>query len=221
MRLVVFDCDGTLVDSQQHIVSAAEAAFEAQGLAPPARENVLSAVGLPLDVAMRLYAPDADDALISALLEDYRAASHKLANQDDRGQVIFDGMREVIETLGRTSNTKMAVVTMKSRRGLNRVVDAHDIRGLFQSLKSADDGPGKPQPDLLIDAMQECGVLAEDTVMIGDTSFDVLMAKAAGVHAIGVAWGYQTVEELIESGADKIVETPADLLAYLKGMDQG
>jgi phosphoglycolate phosphatase len=100
---------------------------------------------------------------------------------------------------------------MKSRRGLNRVVDAYDIRPFFKVLKSADDGPGKPAPDLMFDAMRETGVTAAQTLMIGDTSFDIMMAKAAGARAIGVGWGYQTVDELEASGADDIAQTPEDL----------
>jgi phosphoglycolate phosphatase len=94
---------------------------------------------------------------------------------------------------------------------LSRVVDAYDIREFFQVLKSADDGPGKPAPDLMLDAMRDTGATPAQSLMIGDTSFDIMMAKAAGARTIGVGWGYQTVEELEESGADAIAKTPEDL----------
>jgi phosphoglycolate phosphatase len=214
MRLVVFDCDGTLVDSQQAIVRSTETALSAFDLPTPERRAILYAVGLPVDVAMRRHAPDVDDATLGKIIELFRDTYRDLSLQDDRGQIMFDGMHDLICTLGQQDETLLAVVTMKSRRGLGRVVDAYNIRDYFQSLKSADDGPGKPAPDLLIDAMAECGVTPAQTVMVGDTSFDMLMAKAANVRAIGVGWGYQDIDELEEAGADDIVVTP-DALAQL------
>ena len=214
MRLVVFDCDGTLVDSQQAIVRSTETALSAFDLPTPERRAILYAVGLPVDVAMRRHAPDVDDATVGKIIELFRDTYRDLSLQDDRGQIMFDGMHDLICTLGQQDETLLAVVTMKSRRGLGRVVDAYNIRDYFQSLKSADDGPGKPAPDLLIDAMAECGVTPAQTVMVGDTSFDMLMAKAANVRAIGVGWGYQDIDELEEAGADDSVVTP-DALAQL------
>ena len=215
MRLIVFDCDGTLVDSQQTIITATEEALGEFGFAAPSRRDILYAVGLPVDVAMRGHAPDATDDQIAGMLDVYRETYQQLVQQDDRGQVMFDGMHAQIKDLGGMDDTLMGIITMKSRRGLSRVVDAYEIRRYFQVLKSADDGPGKPAPDLMLDTMNETGMSAAQTVMVGDTSFDIMMAKAAGTMAIGVGWGYQTVEELQESGADAIAETPEDLRALL------
>jgi phosphoglycolate phosphatase len=216
MYMVVFDCDGTLVDSQHGIIAATAFALEQEGLVMPPREKVLGAVGLPIEVALKRHAPDADADMLARILDNYRAESVRLAGQDDRGQVMFPGMQDIVRWLGSEDNVVMGIVTMKSRRGLNRVVDAYDIRPFFQSLKSADDGPGKPAPDLLLDAMSELGVKHEQTVMVGDTSFDMMMARAAGCYAVGVGWGYQSVEELEESGAHEIVMTPDDLRETLK-----
>lgn len=221
MRLVVFDCDGTLVDSQQAIVASTETALSAFGLPTPERQAILHAVGLPVDVAMATHAPDADEATLAQAISLFRETYQKLSQQDDRGQIMFDGMHDLICELGQAPQTQMAIVTMKSRRGLHRVVDAYNIRDYFQALKSADDGPGKPAPDLLLDAMRECGVSPEHTVMVGDTSFDMLMAKAAGAYAIGVAWGYQDIDELLETGADDIAETPEKLRQILAAFPAG
>jgi phosphoglycolate phosphatase len=211
VRLIVFDCDGTLVDSQQTIITATEAALGSHDFVCPDRRDILYAVGLPVDVAMRRHAPEATDDQIINMLDIYRETYQQLVQQDDRGQVMFEGMHEQIIQLGNMDDTLLGIITMKSRRGLEPVVDAYDIRQYFQVLKSADDGPGKPNPDLMLDAMRETGVDAAQTLMVGDTSFDILMAKAAGTQAIGVGWGYQTVEELEESGADVIAATPEDL----------
>lgn len=215
MRLIVFDCDGTLVDSQQTIITATETALAEHDFAPPPRRDILYAVGLPLDTALRRHAPQATDDQIINMLDVYRETSQQLVQQNDRGQVMFEGMREQIVDLGIMDDTLLGIITMKSRRGLNRVVDAYEIRQYFQVLKSADDGPGKPAPDLMLDAMAETGTNAEQTLMVGDTSFDIMMAKAAGTLAIGVGWGYQTVDELQEAGADAIAETPDALRGLL------
>lgn len=216
MYMVVFDCDGTLVDSQHAIIAATAFALEQEGLVMPPREKVLGAVGLPIEVALKRHAPSADADMLARILDNYRAESVRLAGQDDRGQIMFPGMEQIVRWLGAEDNVVMGIVTMKSRRGLNRVVDAYDIRSCFQSLKSADDGPGKPAPDLLLDAMSELGVKHEQTVMVGDTSFDIMMARAAGCYAIGVGWGYQSVEELEEAGAHEIVMTPDELRETLR-----
>ena len=149
------------------------------------------------------------------MLDIYRETYQQLTQQKDRGQVMFVGMREQIVELGQMDDTLLGIITMKSRRGLNRVVDAYDIGSYFQVLKSADDGPGKPAPDLMLDAMSETGVTPAQALMVGDTSFDIMMAKAAGARAVGVAWGYQTVDELHDSGADAIADTHEDLRAIL------
>jgi phosphoglycolate phosphatase len=215
MRLIVFDCDGTLVDSQQTIITATQTALAAHDFAAPSRRDILYAVGLPIDVALRGHVPQASDDQIVNMLDLYRETYQDLVQQDDRGQVMFNGMYDQIAELGGLDDTLLGIITMKSRRGLNRVVDAYDIRKFFQVLKSADDGPGKPAPDLMLDAMRETGTAPEQSLMIGDTSFDIMMAKAAGAQAIGVGWGYQTVDELEQSGADDIAKTPEDLRRLL------
>ena len=169
-----------------------------------------------LDIDLRYFdlsiqARDATDDQIINMLDVYRETYQQLVQQDDRGQVMFPGMHEQITKLGGLDDTLLGIITMKSRRGLERVVDAYDIRKYFQVLKSADDGPGKPNPDLMLDAIAETGVTAEQALMVGDTSFDIMMAKAAGTRAIGVGWGYQTIDELEDSGADAIAETPEEL----------
>ena len=216
MRLVVFDCDGTLVDSQQSIVKATEEALAAFNLPPPERERILRAVGLPVEAAMRRHAPQVNEETLADISHKFRNIYNELNQQDDRGQVMFDGMRELIGALAQEQDTLLGIVTMKSRRGLHRVVDAYDIRGAFKTLKSADDGPGKPAPDLLLAAMDECAMTPAQTVMVGDTGFDMLMAKAAKAHAVGVAWGYQDIDEMEEGGADVIAHTPQELAAILE-----
>ncbi len=218
MRLLVFDCDGTLVDSQQAIITATETALSAFKMPLPERKQILRAVGLPADVAMRRHATGVDDTLLAEMADVFRETYHHLSQQNDKGQVMFDGMYDLICALAGEEDTLLGIVTMKSRRGLNRVVEAYDIRRHFQTLKSAEDGPGKPAPDLLLEAMAECDMNAASTMMIGDTSFDMMMAKGANVYAIGVAWGYQDVDELEAGGADIIAHTPEELAEILRSV---
>ncbi|MBE8191155.1 MAG: HAD-IA family hydrolase [Alphaproteobacteria bacterium] len=215
MRLVVFDCDGTLVDSQRTIISATEGTLNAFAVPPPPRRDILYAVGLPIEVAMRRHAPNVSDAVLENIVAEFKVLYHDLSQQMDKGQIMYPNTRDLICDLAAIPDTLLAIVTMKSRRGLERVVDVYEIGDFFHSLKTADDGVGKPAPDLLLAAMAECGVDAADTIMVGDTSFDMLMAKAAGTKAYGVAWGYQDVDELQEAGADAIADTPEALRQLL------
>ncbi len=218
MYLVAFDCDGTLVDSQHSYITAINEAFAFMSLRPPSRARILRHIGLPTQAVMRAHAPDIDENTLARMSKVYNETLTGLSQQDDRGEVLFDGMRHIIETLGKRDDVLLAIITMKSRRGLMRVVDVHNIRSFFQSLQSADDGPGKPAPDLLLAAMRECGIAPERTIMVGDTIYDILMAQAAKAKAIGIGWGYQTRAELEEAGADVIVEESSALYSVLADM---
>lgn len=215
MRLVIFDCDGTLVDSQRGILLAARAALTCYDFLQPSRAQILEMIGSPPMVMFKKYAPDASDELLARMCVIYQKKTLELSRRDDRGQTLFDGLELLIKELATRSDTMLGIITMKSRRGLMRVVDVHHIRRYFRVLKSADDGPGKPAPDLLLAAMTSCGVSADSTIMVGDSSFDMEMARAAGVVAIGVGWGYQTVSELRAAGASAIASDAAELAVLL------
>lgn len=216
MRFVVFDCDGTLVDSQYAVVAATELALSAYNLPIPSRETSLSLMGYPVDFMMRQHAPDVDTETLNEIVKIYRAEAARLATLDDRGQVLFPGTMDIINWLSQQDDVVLGIITMKSGRGLGRVVDVYGLRPFFECLKSADDGPGKPEPDLLLDAMRQVGALPSETVMIGDTAYDMMMARSANVYAVGVSWGHQTPDELIDGGANEVVETSDRLQDTLK-----
>ena len=215
-QLVIFDCDGTLVDSQQAVVQAVQDALAACGQPPTTRAIILRSYGLPLDAAMELYAPAADAAQRRTLIRAWQDATRAVELQADRGQVLFAGMRDAVVRLAEDSDTMLGIVTMRSRKGLERVLQVSGLAPCFRISKTADDGPPKPAPDLLLDAMQACGAAASDTVMVGDTNYDMQMAQAAGVCALGVAWGYQDTSELTQAGAAHILDTPLSLLQFLR-----
>ncbi len=219
MRLVLFDCDGTIVDSQQAIITGMTQAIQQAGLTPPPDATILKSVGLSLEEAITSYLPDIAHDLRMEILASYRDIAQEIASREDRGEVLFEGISELIQALAQEPDTFLGIVTMKSRRGVHRVCQTHGFTEFFQVLKSADDGPGKPNPQLIFDAMSELGVAAEQTLMIGDTIYDMAMATNANVLPIGVSWGYNPVEELQNYGAQHIVSNTQELetlLARLK-----
>ncbi|MFT6579729.1 MAG: phosphoglycolate phosphatase [Alphaproteobacteria bacterium] len=214
-RLIVFDCDGTLVDSQHGTVSSMTIAFESEGLPAPRAHAVRRVVGLPLDAAIATLisaegAPDMENPKLDGLVSAYAKDSDERRRVGADPEPLFPGVRDVLQRL-QEDGYALGVATGKSRRGLLSTLDNHDLGGFFQTLKSADDGPGKPHPTILQDAMRETGVAPESTVMIGDTTFDIQMAVNAESLSIGVSWGYHDVEELTQTGADRIAQTFEDL----------
>lgn len=213
--LVIFDCDGTLVDSQNIIVTAMTRAFQSAGRTPPTRGETLSIVGLSLPVAMSMLAPDADDNGVERLVEDYRKAFGALRSEPSLHEPMFDGMADALRALRARPEVVIGMATGKSRRGVDRIVEKHDLGGMFSTIQTADGHPSKPHPSMIEQAMRDADAEPQRTVMIGDTTFDVEMAVAAGVTPIGVAWGYHDVAELRSAGADLVAETPTELISMI------
>lgn len=206
MKLVLFDCDGTLADSQNAIAAAMDAAFDAERLPAPGRAKTLSIVGLSLPEAMTALAPEHPIDVRVRLAEGYRTAAQRLrlAHAEDP---LFPGADQAVRALAARDDAVLGVATGKSLRGLHRLIAHYKWDGVFATLQTADDNPSKPHPGMIHRALTETGCDAAHAVMIGDTSFDMAMARAAGVRAIGVSWGYHPVADLREAGAETIVDT--------------
>ena len=216
MRLAVFDCDGTLVDGQAAICESMETAFLAAGLEKPDRQDVRRIVGLSLPAALTRLAPYADEETRADIVAEYKAAFFDARSSGRSSEPLYDGMESLLRAL-HAEGWRLAVATGKSDRGLHACLTTHGIADLFTSLQTADRHPSKPHPAMLEAALFECGAAPVEAVMIGDTSFDMTMAKHAGVRAIGVTWGYHETEELREAGADGIAETMQELHEVLNG----
>lgn len=214
-RLAIFDCDGTLVDSAAAICDAVAACFLAHALPAPDRAATRRIVGLSLVEAMRALHPAGTAEQHRALAEDYRLAFQRLRGLDRVREPLFDGVADALAELA-AAGWLLGVATGKSDRGLRLCLDRHGIRDRFATLQTSDRHPSKPHPAMLAAAMAEAGAAPHATVMVGDTSYDMGAARAAGVAAIGVGWGYHTAEELREEGAAYVAAAPADLLAILK-----
>lgn len=215
-RLVVFDCDGTLVDGQAAICETMELAFRNTGLAAPERNKVRRIVGLSLPFALRELAPDATDDERHAVVEAYKAGYRELRLSGALREPLYAGIAALIDELD-AEGRLLGVATGKSDRGLHACLDTHGIKHRFVSLQTADRHPSKPHPAMLEAALGDAGVAPADAVMIGDTSFDMEMAQAAGVRAIGVAWGYHEPRELLEAGASAVAETAQQLGDLIRG----
>ena len=192
-RLALFDCDGTLVDSQHNICAAMEECFAAAGLERPAPERTRRVVGLSLIEAMRAMLPDADHGAHVALAEEYKRAFQAMRARGIVEEPLFDGVAALIETLD-ADGWLLGIATGKSDRGLALCLESHGLSGRFVTLQTADRHPSKPHPSMIERAMAEAGAAAATTLMIGDTSYDMAMARAAGARAVGVAWGYHDAE---------------------------
>ena len=214
-RLAVFDCDGTLVDGQADVCWAMERAFTRAGLPAPDNHAVRRIVGLSLPAAVRSLAPSLSDEQNRAVTEFYRSSYRARREEGLLDEPLYDGVAELLHAL-HGAGWSLAVATGKSDRGLAACLASHGIAHLFTSLQTADRHPSKPHPAMLEAALFEAGAQPQEAVMIGDTSFDMLMARSIGVAAIGVGWGYHEPAELIASGAACVAHTAADLAAALE-----
>lgn len=209
MKLVLFDVDGTLVDSQNIIVAAQRMAFAAYGLEPPSREMSLSIVGLSLVEAFTvLVGPKGP---VEGLADAYKDAFATLRQDPALAEPLFPGAGECLGWLSGREDVRLGIATGKSRRGVAHLLERHDWHRMFATIQTADDAPSKPHPGMILQAMEELGIAPQDTVMVGDSSYDMAMARAAGVHSVGVSWGFQPVAALTEAGADRIVHSYAEL----------
>lgn len=215
-RLAIFDCDGTIVDSQRSIVLSMRTAFERHDLPPPEADAVRRMVGLPLfDAIARLLPADTPEDRAAPLTEAYKVAFTELRQGNAVHEPLYPGAREAIETLD-DKGWLLGIATGKGRRGLDNTLNTHGLTGRFTTVQTADVAAGKPHPEMVLRAMAETGTDAEATVMIGDTTYDMEMARAAGVVAIGVAWGYHEAEELTAAGASVVLREFRELVNVIE-----
>lgn len=220
LRLAVFDIDGTLIDSQTSIIGAMGEAWRAFDMEPPDREAILRIVGLPLLEAIERLAADQPPERHQALRDQYAACWTRMRKEGRLREPMYPGALEVLDAL-EGAGWLLGVATGKSRRGLDGVLDAHGLESRFVTIQTSDIRRGKPHPEMLERAMAEIGTDPAATAMIGDTTFDIEMARNAGTFAIGVDWGYHPTEELRAVGAHAVIEDFRDLPRTLASLMEG
>jgi phosphoglycolate phosphatase len=209
--LIVFDWDGTLMDSTQHIVDAAMLTIEELGLDPRPPEAVRAIIGLGLRESWSSLYPDLEDPDFQAFTRTYRR--HFFSPELYRS-TLYPGVQDMLLEL-RERGYRLAVATGKGRPGLDRDLDRTGLGPLFTATRTADESRSKPSPDMLFDIYARTGSAPAKALVIGDTEFDVEMARRAGSPAVGVAWGAHPAERLLRAGVLALLEDLTELPAWL------
>jgi phosphoglycolate phosphatase len=203
------------VDSQHSIWRALDTAFTAAGRKTPPPERARRIVGLSLVEAMQALLPDEPNAVHVDLAERYKQAFSGLRGAGMVDEPLFEGVAELLDAI-EADGWLLGVATGKSDRGLGLCLDCHDLAHRFVTLQTADRHPSKPHPSMIEQAMADAGAQASSTLMIGDTSYDMAMARAAGVTAVGVAWGYHPPSELRDAGAHMVASHPLEIIEFAR-----
>jgi len=210
-QLIVFDWDGTLMDSEARIVDCMRAAIEDLSLAPRSRQQMTEIIGLGLAEALAVLYPDGSPAEHAALTERYR---YHFVEANPTPSALFPGARDMLAELNEQGHF-LAVATGKGRRGLDRVLEETDTGQYFHATRCADESFSKPHPQMLQEIMDLLGVECKDTLMIGDTEYDLQMANNAGVRALAVSYGVHAVDRLLNCKPLDCVDDIAALRNWL------
>lgn len=213
VRLAIFDCDGTLVDSQGTIIEAMTMACNAIGMVVPSNSAIRNVVGLSLPDAMqRLLGQEFQDR--ARIMENaYREAFLELRTQGRIHEPLYPSARETLQTL-KNRGCNLGIATGKGHQGLLKTLEKHEILPLFDTLQTADFHPGKPNPSMLLSAMNEVAATPRETIFIGDTTFDMDMGRAAKVPSLGVSWGYHPSDLLLRHGAKAVLDSFEDVITW-------
>jgi phosphoglycolate phosphatase len=215
MRLIVFDMDGTLIDTQALISEHMGAAFASLGLVPPTNAAVRSIIGLSLPVAVGQLAGTEDIDLIEGLVGQYKSLYRASLEKGLDREPLYPGARDALDRLQGEPETILGIATGKGLSGVVRILGNHGISGHFVTLQTPDHNPSKPHPGMLLRAMAETGADPAATVMVGDTTFDMELGRAAGCRTVGVSWGYHEPEALLRAGANALIDDYSELDAAI------
>ena len=215
MKLALFDCDGTLVDSGRLIHEVMIRTFEHHGHERPHYDATKSIIGLTLDTAIaRIMGVEVDDH-IRAMMQHYKDIYGPVRQEPGFQEPLYDGIDEMMAALVAREDVLIGAVTGKARKGLDLIRTAHGFEDIFFVSRTADDCPSKPHPAMVLECCAETGIDPQDTLVVGDAIYDMQMARSAKAGAIGVAWGYSTADALRQHGAQDVLVHPSGLLNHL------
>ena len=214
-KLAIFDCDGTLVDSGATIYRALTETFRQSAIPLPPPSVGRRVIGLSLIEAMAGLVPDATAEEHAALAEAYKRNVMAMRAAGHVEEPLYDGVIELLDSL-EDDGWLLAIATGKPDRGLKHCLEVHGIHARFVSLQTADRHPSKPHPSMVLQAIADADAAPERTFVVGDTSYDMAMAAAAGTVPIGAGWGYHDAEELLGAGALAVADHPAEVLSLVR-----
>lgn len=213
--LGIFDFDGTLVDSRKLITESNRVVFNQFGLSPPSEESSFSLVGMSLDLVLqRLAGPDAP---IAQMVAAYQHVLPMLRADPAFVETPFDGVSALLATLSHHKGMRLGLATSHTSSTILPALERFGWQNYFSTIQTADKAPSKPHPGMILQALKETGIDANDALMVGDTTFDMEMARAANVRGIGVSWGYHSHSQLHEARAFHVVNNIRELNDHLLG----
>jgi phosphoglycolate phosphatase len=213
VKLVIFDFDGTLVDSRKLIIESNRVVFGEFGFALPSEDECFALVGMSLELVLpRLAGPDAP---VEKMLATYRRLLPLLRADTAFAEVPFGGAADLLAALAEHKDVRLGIATGHVFHAIAPALERFGWQRHFCTVQTSDKAPSKPHPGMVLQALGEAGVKAKDAIMIGDTEFDVEMARAADVRAVAVSWGYHRPDRLHGAGASLIVNDMSELRDHL------